>query len=462
MRTKNAISQRSTVCKSYEVIMARGKHQLDLQDMKAFLYLLHRSYIQSDNPGVQRVPVSEVLRYLGHTSVSHMQKSLRNLGSVKIEIDYQEGDEQRSVSCHFLSYDVSRTSNSMLEYAFDPILLKFIFEPEIYGKINMSLFSQFKTSQGAKLYAIMTLFKNRFHRTWTVSVDEFRARMGVSPDQYIRFDNLRRQVIEKAVTEINRIAPFGIEVSNAVKNSLKSIQKSVDRLTSREAAKRAILCGAVTASFATGAMLPEILDLPARSQKGAAAEPQSRIFYDRSTGHTDFAVVAGNEVTIIRNLDINPPMFALNIDETIAMVAERAASDVDGIEAREVARGLQDTIEIQAAWKERYDQAASVELTIMSGEDAITVLNDGRHFDAVAVPRNSVEISNSRPSGFSLHEALVEDGLEYGNPEAAVLADLVEGKQSMSAEAAWEMVIGDSASKEVDADLEGYAAQMKL
>ncbi|EPX83547.1 Initiator RepB protein [Salipiger mucosus DSM 16094] len=193
--------------------MARGKHQLDLQDMKTFLYLLHRSYNESADAGIQSVPVAELLNYLGHTSIKLMHRSLKNLGSVKIDIDYREGDDEHSVSCHFLSYDVSRTSNGMLEYAFDPILMRFIFEPQIYGKINMSLFSHFKTTHGAKLYEIMTLFKNRFHRTWTVPVDEFRDRFGIGTDQYCRFDNLKRHVIEKAVKEVNRIAPFGIDVS---------------------------------------------------------------------------------------------------------------------------------------------------------------------------------------------------------------------------------------------------------
>ena len=36
--------------------------------------------------------------------------------------------------------------------------------------------------------------------------------MGVLPDQYTRFDNLKVNVIEKAVQEVNAIAEFWIEV----------------------------------------------------------------------------------------------------------------------------------------------------------------------------------------------------------------------------------------------------------
>ncbi|MHA6345945.1 RepB family plasmid replication initiator protein [Roseivivax sp. CAU 1761] len=209
---KNETSAKGTVRKSYEVIMARGKYQLELQDMRLFIFLLHQSYGREDKTGIQFVPVADVLNYLGHRNLASLERSLRSLSSVKIEIDYEEEGQSRSVSCHFLSYDVSRTTNGTLEYAFDSILMRFIFEPKIYAKINMALFQQFKTTQGAKLFEIMSLFHKRTHRSWLVTVDEFRARLGIADDQYERFDNLRRSVIDRAVNEVNRLAPFGVVV----------------------------------------------------------------------------------------------------------------------------------------------------------------------------------------------------------------------------------------------------------
>ncbi|ANT63106.1 hypothetical protein AYJ57_21800 (plasmid) [Salipiger sp. CCB-MM3] len=192
--------------------MARGKYQLELQDMRAFLFLLYKSGEREDRTGLQRVPIQEILGYLGHASIERLEQSLRNLTKVTIDLDYINNGTPHSVSCHFLSFDVSRTIDGDLEYAFDPILMQFIFDPKIYAKINMAIYKEFKTTQGAKMFEILSLYQNRKHRTWHVSLEEFKQRFGVAEDRYNRFDNLRRVVIEKAIEECNTHAPFGVRV----------------------------------------------------------------------------------------------------------------------------------------------------------------------------------------------------------------------------------------------------------
>jgi hypothetical protein len=206
------ITARASVKKGFEVVMARGQQDLDLTDLKMFNFLLFKSYRQLNDRNIHKVPVSDVLGFLNHNSVSKLEKSLKNLGNVKIDIDYQDGGVDHSVSCHFLSFDVSKAEDGMLNFAFDPILLKFLFEPKVYSRINMKFLSQFKTIYGAKLFEIMTLFQHRYHRTWKVSVAELRSSLGVSEEQYSRFDNLKKAVIEKAVDEVNQFATFGLSV----------------------------------------------------------------------------------------------------------------------------------------------------------------------------------------------------------------------------------------------------------
>jgi hypothetical protein len=206
------IPSRSSVKKGYEVVMARGQNDLDLADLKMFNFLLQRSYNKLNERTIHEIAVSDVLSFLKHTSVARLEQSLKKLGNVKIDIDYQEDGVDHSVSCHFLSYDVSKTENGMLSYAFDSILLRFLWEPKIYARINMKFFSQFRTSYGAKLYEIMAFYQHRHHRTWAVSIETLRHSLGVSEGQYDRFDNLKKAVIEKAVNEVNALATFGVNV----------------------------------------------------------------------------------------------------------------------------------------------------------------------------------------------------------------------------------------------------------
>ncbi len=191
--------------------MARGQHDLDLSDQKMFNFLLQKSYSKLTDRPIHEIPVSDVLNFLKHTSVARLEGSLRKLKNTTIDIDYQEDGKEHSVSCHILSFDVSKAEDGILTYAFDPILLRFLYEPKIYARINMHFFSQFRTSYGAKLFEIMTFFQHRHHRTWSVSIAELKRSLGVADDQYPRFDNLKRSVIEKAISEVNALSPFGIK-----------------------------------------------------------------------------------------------------------------------------------------------------------------------------------------------------------------------------------------------------------
>ena len=196
--------------KGYEVIMARGQNDLELADLKLFNFLLERAYWHLEKRSIHEIPVRDALGYLGHSSVARLETSLQRLGSVKVEIDYQQDDVRHSVTCHFLSYDVSKAENGILQYAMDPIMLKFLWEPSVYAKINLRFFQQFRTSYGMKLYEIMALFQNRRQRTWVVSVEELREKLGVSPGQYERMDNLKKSVIDRALGEVNELATFGV------------------------------------------------------------------------------------------------------------------------------------------------------------------------------------------------------------------------------------------------------------
>lgn len=215
MTNEIVVSGNGNLKKGYNVVMARGQGSLDISDSKTFNYLLQRSYTQLNKRSIHQIPVSDLLSFLSHTSISRVEKTLQNLSNVTIEIDYTdyETGEQHSVKTHFLSYDVSKAQDGILTYAFDPILLKFLWEPKIYTQINLQFTQNFKSQYGFKLFEIMSFFPQRFNRAWTPSIKEFRERIGIDENQYTRFDNLKRAVIDKAVEEINQYAHFYLHTS---------------------------------------------------------------------------------------------------------------------------------------------------------------------------------------------------------------------------------------------------------
>lgn len=202
----------NVVKKASQVVMAKPRGQIDLVDNKTFNYLLLRAYKNLPNRTIHKIPVSEVLDFLRHTSTTRLHESLDNLGKVNVEIDYIDDDgSAHSVTAHYLSFDLSKAENGILQYAFDSILLEFLKEPKVYALVNLDKARHFRSTYGIKLYETMLMYYRRYSPVWRPTVDELRSFFGVE-NSYDRFDNLRRKVIETAVGEVNEIAEFDVTV----------------------------------------------------------------------------------------------------------------------------------------------------------------------------------------------------------------------------------------------------------
>lgn len=207
------VEGRGLLKKSQSVVMAREHGgEIDLVDRKLFNYLLQRAYPSLMERQVHRIPVQDALEFLCHTSTSRLHESLDRLGTVSIEIEYEDDAGIRhSARAHFLSYDLSRAADGVLQFAFDPLLLQFLWEPKVYASLSLHRVRSFRGAHASRLYEVMALYHRRFSPHWRISVDDLRAFFRVE-DSHARWDNFRRKVIERAVDEVNRIADFEVSV----------------------------------------------------------------------------------------------------------------------------------------------------------------------------------------------------------------------------------------------------------
>jgi hypothetical protein len=204
---------RGNVKKANSVVMHRAKGQLQAIDHKLFNYLLNRAYYKIRH-AEHRIPVRDAIDYLGpDANINTLNESLRRLGEVHIEIDYEEmTGEKRLVGMHFLSYDTCRAIGGILTYVFDPLLLPFLYEPKIYAQLKLQDLRNFKTLAGERLYEKMMLHHKRsYDHTWTVPIEELYEFCGLPKDS--RLDNVKKRVIDPAVNEVNEFAPFNLKVS---------------------------------------------------------------------------------------------------------------------------------------------------------------------------------------------------------------------------------------------------------
>lgn len=193
--------------------MSRDQGELELIDSKVLNFLMHRTIPFLQSRSVHRLPVKDMLLYLGHTSTQRLQESLSRLGKANVEIDYRDeaGDEHHAV-IHYLSFDISRTENGYIVFAFDPLLIQMLSDPDIYGTLNINAFQKFRSPHSMKLYEVLSLYVKRRIPVWDVSIDELRRILGVDGSYAKRQDNFRTRVIEASVAEVNEVADFNVKV----------------------------------------------------------------------------------------------------------------------------------------------------------------------------------------------------------------------------------------------------------
>jgi hypothetical protein len=98
-----------------------------------------------------------------------------------------------------------------IEWEFTPDARKLIQASETYAVLNRQAVLGFRSSYALKLYELGALRLHRRQATWKGDMQALRAALGIPPDVYTDFAQLRRKVLDKAKAEIDQLAHFRVE-----------------------------------------------------------------------------------------------------------------------------------------------------------------------------------------------------------------------------------------------------------
>lgn len=98
-----------------------------------------------------------------------------------------------------------------IEWEFTPDARKLIQASETYAVLNRQAVLGFRSSYALKLYELGALRLHRRQATWKGDMQSLRAALGIPPEVYGDFAQLRRKVLEKAKAEIDQLAHFRVE-----------------------------------------------------------------------------------------------------------------------------------------------------------------------------------------------------------------------------------------------------------
>jgi hypothetical protein len=98
-----------------------------------------------------------------------------------------------------------------IEWEFTPDARKLIQASETYAVLNRQAVLGFRSNYALKLYELGALRLHRRQATWRGDMAALRAALGIPPEAYTDFAQLRRKVLEKAKAEIDQLAHFRVE-----------------------------------------------------------------------------------------------------------------------------------------------------------------------------------------------------------------------------------------------------------
>ncbi|WP_103727527.1 replication initiation protein [Novosphingobium sp. HII-3] len=98
-----------------------------------------------------------------------------------------------------------------IEWEFTPDARKLIQASETYAVLNRQAVLGFRSSYALKLYELGALRLHRRQATWRGDMQALRAALGIPPDVYGDFAQLRRKVLQKAKAEIDQLAHFRVD-----------------------------------------------------------------------------------------------------------------------------------------------------------------------------------------------------------------------------------------------------------
>ena len=109
----------------------------------------------------------------------------------------------------------ARIKDGICTYAYPPYLRTKLYNPRIYTKLNLRLQNQFTSRYAMILWEVcfdyFDIARNQ-GETPFIPIETFRELMGLEQGEYPVFKVLNRDVIKPAITEINTLTNFFIEV----------------------------------------------------------------------------------------------------------------------------------------------------------------------------------------------------------------------------------------------------------
>lgn len=159
-----------------------------------------------------RIPLSELRgRHKGNERISD---TIKHLMQTVVSVRLEDGRTRRVQLLGGNDMDDEDRPGGMLTYTFDPRLVAILKNSTVFGKLEIAVMMAFSSSYALALYEAVAR-RYRMKETTNseaLSLEQFREMIGVPKGKLETFGNLNLKAIKPAVTEINALAAFRIQI----------------------------------------------------------------------------------------------------------------------------------------------------------------------------------------------------------------------------------------------------------
>lgn len=187
-------------------------NNLSLVQRKLFNALLFNAYSELPHKQQFEIKGKDLYKLIGYNSkdTAKLKEALFGLITIAIEwnvIDCSTGQEKKWKASSILAS--AELSNGICTYEYSQVMRDLLYQPEIYGQINIALVSKFKSGYGLALYENCIRYKGLTQTPW-FPLEAFRKLMGVFDGKYLAFKDFKKRVLDIGIEEVNKISTIKI------------------------------------------------------------------------------------------------------------------------------------------------------------------------------------------------------------------------------------------------------------
>lgn len=198
-----------------ELVEVRAAAGLSLHDRRIFNLLIDNAWSEIGEDKEHRIAIAR-LRGPKHESGDRVAESVSRLMTTLVEVPATLNGQAAVFKIQLLgptTQTIDEASpNAVLGYSFLPGLREIIKGSHYWGRIKSHVMFAFTSKYALTLYEALCLRGNLRVHEQCFSFDDFRALLGVEKGQYPGYPQLKQRALDPAVTEVNALSEFNVEI----------------------------------------------------------------------------------------------------------------------------------------------------------------------------------------------------------------------------------------------------------